>query len=222
MKIDIVSVVPKLLDGFFSESILKRGKDKGLVDITVHDLRKWTNDRHKTVDDTPYGGGPGMILKIEPLFRAINELKREDSFIILTTPRGEVFNQKKANEFSLMKHIIIICGHYKGVDERITDYISAEISIGDYILTGGEIAAAVITDAVSRLIDGVISDINSAKSDSFENQLLDSAYYTKPAEFDNKKVPEVLMSGNHKLIEKWRVDEAYNKTKNVRPDLLVK
>ncbi len=237
MKIDIISVVPKLLESFLFESIIKRGIDKSLVEINVHDLRDWAFDKHKTVDDTPYGGGAGMIMKIDPLVLAIKDLKsrvvskddnKEKSTIttniILTSPRGRVYNQSITNEFLEFDHLIIICGHYKGVDERIYNYIDNEISIGDYILTGGEIPAAIITDSVVRLIPGVISDISSANTDSFSmesnSNLLDCGYYTRPVEFDGHKVPDVLMNGNHKLIDEWKKENSAEKTKLSRPDLL--
>ncbi len=239
MKIDIISVVPKLLESFLFESIIKRGIDKSLVEISVHDLREWALDKHKTVDDTPYGGGAGMVMKIDPLVLAINDLKsrvaiikKEDNddviiktSVILTSPRGRVYNQSITKELlNNYNHLIIICGHYKGVDERIYNYIDDEISIGDFILTGGEIPAAVITDSIVRLIPGVISDIASANSDSFSSEensnLLDCGYYTRPVEFEGHKVPEVLTNGNHKLIENWKKENSLEKTKLSRPDLL--
>jgi len=235
MKIDIISVVPKLLESFLFESIIKRGIEKSLVEITVYDLREWAFDKHKTVDDTPYGGGAGMIMKIDPLVAAIKDLKSRvvvndcdnniKTNVILTSPRGKVYNQSITNELlNNYNHLIIICGHYKGVDERIYNYIDNEISIGDFILTGGEIPAAVITDSIVRLIPGVISDIASANTDSFSSEdnsnLLDCGYYTRPLEFEGHKVPDVLANGNHKLIENWKKQNSLDKTRKNRPDLL--
>lgn len=222
MKIDIVSVVPGIFGNFFSESILKRGCDKGLLEITVHDLRNWAFDKHKIVDDTPYGGGPGMIMRVDILHRAIAELKKDNSLVILTTPRGEQLSQGRVRKLVEYSHLIIICGHYKAVDERFNRYIDLEISIGDFILTGGELPAAMLTDAVCRLVPGVISDLDSANSDSFENGLLDCGYYTRPLEYEGMAVPEVLVSGNHKLIKEFRQHEAEEITKNRRPELFSK
>lgn len=222
MKIDIISAHPDMFEGFLDHSILKIGKDKGLAEITVHDLRKWTEDKHNTVDDTPYGGGPGMIMKIEPFYNAITELKQEDSFVILTTPAGEKYDQEKAHNFLYYKHLIIVCGHYKGIDARIDNFIDMKLSVGDYILTGGELPAAIIVDSVCRLIPGVISDLDSALSDSFENGLLDCSYFTRPNEFMGLKVPEVLISGNHKKIDEWRINNSIEITKRYRPELLKK
>lgn len=220
MKIDIISAHPDMFKGFLDHSILKIGKDKGLTDIKVHDLRKWTEDKHKTVDDTPYGGGPGMIMKIEPFYKAIMELKQKDSYIILTTPAGIKYEQETAHKFLDYRHLIIICGHYKGIDARIDNFIDLKLSVGDYILTGGELPAAIIVDSVCRLIPGVISDLDSALSDSFENGLLDCSYYTRPNEFMGLKVPEVLISGNHKKIDEWRANDSIEITKKNRPELL--
>lgn len=222
MKIDIVSAVPQLLDGILNESILKRGMEKSLIEINIHDLRKWTSDKHKTVDDTPYGGGPGMILKAEPYYLAIEELKTGDSLVIITTPRGKVLKQPVVHELLQNKHLIILCGHYKAMDERIYNFVDLELSIGDYILTGGEIPAAAIVDSVCRLVPGVISDIDSALSDSFENTLLDCSYYTRPYEFKGVKVPDTLISGNHKKIDEWRLSDSIEITKKKRPDLYEK
>ncbi|MBN2790818.1 MAG: tRNA (guanosine(37)-N1)-methyltransferase TrmD [Candidatus Delongbacteria bacterium] len=222
MKIDIISAHPDMFEGFLDHSILKIGKEKGLIEITVHDLRKWTEDKHHTVDDTPYGGGPGMIMKIEPFHQAITELRQEDSFVILTTPAGEIYDQEKAHKFLDYRHLIIICGHYKGIDARIDNFIDMKLSVGDYILTGGELPAAIIVDSVCRLIPGVISDLDSALSDSFENGLLDCSYYTRPYDFMGLKVPEVLTSGNHKKIDEWRYNDSIEITEKYRPELLKK
>lgn len=219
MKIDIITALPEILESMVNSSILKRGMEKGLVEINIRNLRDWTEDRHNTVDDTPYGGGPGMVMKVEPIYKAIKDLREPESLVILTSPRGKVLEQALVRELLEYKHLIILCGHYKELDERVRKYVDMEISVGDFILTGGEIPAALITDAVTRLIPGVISDIESANSDSFENGLLDCAYYTRPQEFDNETVPEVLVNGNHKLIDKWRHESSLEITKRYRPDL---
>lgn len=213
-----------LLESPLNESILKRAQTNGYVDIIVHNLRDYTHDKHKTIDDAPYGGGAGMILKPEPIFECIDELKKQRDYdeIIFMTPVGEKFNQKIANDLSLKKNIIILCGHYKGVDERVRQaLITKEISIGDYVLTGGELAAMVVVDAVVRLIPGAISDGESLLSDSFQDNKLDCEYYTRPPEYRGMKVPEVLLSGNHRDIEKWREQVAIQRTKERRPDLFV-
>ncbi len=222
MKIDIVTALPELLTGFVGESILRIGQEKGLIELKVHDLRDWTADRHRTVDDSPYGGGPGMIMKVEPFVKAIRDLKTPKSTVIMPTPAGEVYSQMIARELLELEHMIIICGHYKGIDARIEHYIDRFISTGDYILTGGELPAAMIADSVCRLIPGVISDIGSADSDSFENGLLDCGYYTRPPVFEGHEVPEVLMSGNHKSIGKWRMNDSLERTGLKRPDLFEK
>lgn len=219
MKIDIVSAVPDIFGSFFSESILKRGSDKGLIEITVHDLRKWALDKHKVVDDTPYGGGPGMIMRVDVLHRAVSELSSENSLVILTTPRGEKLAQSRVRQLVEHNHLIIVCGHYKAVDERFNQFVDLEISIGDFILTGGELPAAILTDAVCRLVPGVISDLESANTDSFENGLLDCGYYTRPLEYAGLSVPDVLVGGNHKLIKEFRQQDAERITKSRRPDL---
>lgn len=223
MRIDIISAVPQLLKSPLTESILKRAQEKKLVTIVVHDLRSFTHDKHRIVDLPPYGGGAGMILKPEPIFECIEWLKsqREYDEIIYVTADGEKFNQKMANRLSLKKNLIILCGHYKGIDERVRQaLITKEISIGDYVLTGGELAAAVITDAIVRLIPGAISDAESALSDSFQDGLLDAPSYTRPPEFRGMKVPEVLLSGDHKKIAQWREEQRKKKTTKRRKDLL--
>ncbi|MFO7809921.1 MAG: tRNA (guanosine(37)-N1)-methyltransferase TrmD [Candidatus Delongbacteria bacterium] len=222
MKIDIITALPELLEGFLKNSILKIGAEKGLLDINVHDLRNWTFDKHRTVDDAPYGGGPGMIMKVEPFVLALREICSRDSIVIMPTPAGDVYSQKKARCLAEKKHIVIVCGHYKGIDARIHDFVDSMISVGDYILTGGELPAAIITDSVCRLIPGVISDIESANSDSFENGLLDCDYFTRPPVFENRSVPDVLVSGNHKAIDEWRSDSSVEKTRRIRPDLIKK
>jgi len=223
IRIDIISAVPQLLKSPLTESILKRAQQKKLAEIVVHDLRSFTHDKHKIVDQPPYGGGAGMVLKPEPIFECIEWLKskRKHDEIIYVTADGEKFDQKMANKLSLKKNLIILCGHYKGIDERVRQsLITKEISIGDYVLTGGELAAMVIADAVVRLIPGVISDAESALTDSFQDGLLDAPSYTRPPEFRGMNVPEVLLSGNHKEVAKWREEQRTEKTKKRRKDLL--
>jgi len=223
MRIDIISGVPKLLESPLNESIIKRAREKGLVEIEIHNLRDYAHDRHRTIDDTPYGGGAGMILKPEPIFECIEFLKsqREYDEIIFLTPDGELFSQKLANELSLKNNLILLCGHYKGVDERVREaLITREISIGDYVLTGGELPALVVLDAVVRLIPGALSDGESMLTDSFQTGWLDFPHYTRPAEYRGMGVPEVLLSGNHGEIKKWREEKALERTKQRRKDLL--
>jgi tRNA (guanine37-N1)-methyltransferase len=222
MRIDIITVLPELLYSPLNWSIVKRARDKGLVDINVISLRDFTNDRYKTVDDYPYGGGAGMVMMIEPVYMAVEKLKSERKYdeIIYTSPDGERFNQKMANRMSLYNNIMILAGHYKGIDQRIRDHlITREISIGDYVLSGGEIPAAVITDAIVRLIPGAISDEQSALSDSFQDDLLAPPVYTRPAVFKGWEVPEILLSGNTGEIEKWRHEQSLDRTRKLRPDL---
>lgn len=225
MRIDIVSGLPKILSSPLNNSILKRARKSKKVQILTHDLRKFAHDKHKTIDDTPYGGGAGMILKPEPIFECIEGLTKKRSYdeIIYLTADGETFNQSNANELSLKKNIILICGHYKGIDERVREsLVTREISIGDYVLTGGELAALVVVDAVVRLIPGVISDGESLLTDSFQDGLLDAPFYTRPPEYRGSKVPEVLLSGDHKKIAAWRSQQRLKRTKERRPDLLKK
>ncbi|HXF99156.1 MAG TPA: tRNA (guanosine(37)-N1)-methyltransferase TrmD [Bacteroidota bacterium] len=223
MRIDVVTGFPKLLAGPLSESILKRAQDKGLVEIVIHDLRDYATDRHRTIDDTPYGGGAGMILKCEPIFACIEKLKAERSYddIIYLTADGERLTQKLANQLSLASNLLLLCGHYKGVDERVRQaLVTREISIGDYVLTGGELPALVLIDAVVRLIPGVIGDGESLLTDSFQDGLLDAPYYTRPEEFRGMRVPEVLLSGNHQQIAAWRAEQQRLRTMARRRDLL--
>ncbi len=223
MRIDIVSGVPDILAGPLNESIVGRAQERGAVGIFIHNLRDFTRDRHKTIDDTVYGGGAGMVLKPEPIFECIELLKAEREYdeIILTSPDGERFSQRTATELSLKENIIIVCGHYKGVDERVREaLITRELSIGDYVITGGELAAAVIADAVIRLIPGTMNDGTSAMTDTFQDNLLGAPVYTRPAEFRGMKVPDVLLTGNHKEIEAWRHQRRLERTKRNRPDLL--
>lgn len=222
MRIDIITCLPKMFDSFFGQSILKRAQEKKVVDIFVHDLRDYTLYNHKQVDDYAYGGGAGMVLMIEPIDRCISALKSEREYdeIIYMTPDGKNFDQKAANQLSLLKNIIILCGHYKGVDERVREkYITREISIGNYVLSGGELAAAVVSDAIIRLIPGVLSDETSALTDSFQDDLLAPPVYTRPADYHGLKVPDVLLSGNDKEIEKWRHEKSLERTKERRPEL---
>ncbi|MBR4962607.1 MAG: tRNA (guanosine(37)-N1)-methyltransferase TrmD, partial [Muribaculaceae bacterium] len=222
MHIDIITVLPELLDSPLNHSILKRAKEKGLVEINVHDLRDYSLDqRHRRVDDYPYGGAAGMVMQIEPIDRAISALKEKRVYdeVIYTSPDGEMFNQPMANSLSLAKNLIILCGHYKGIDYRIREHlITKEISIGDYVLTGGELAAAVICDSVVRLIPGAIGDEQSALSDSFQDNLLAPPVYTRPAEYKGWRVPDVLLSGHQRKIEEWQHEQSVERTKRLRPD----
>jgi tRNA (guanine37-N1)-methyltransferase len=223
MRVDILTVLPQLLESPFSASIMQRAKDKGHVEINIHNIRDYSTDRHKNVDDYQYGGGAGMVLSIEPIATLIEKLKSQRNYdeIIYMTPDGEVLEQADCNFLSLKKNIMILCGHYKGVDERVREhYITKEISIGSYVLSGGELAAAVLTDAIVRLIPGVLNDETSALTDSFQDNLLSPPVYTRPPEFNGWKVPEILVSGNLPAIEKWREEQALQRTKERRPDLL--
>ena len=223
MRIDIITVVPELLSSPLNESILKRAQESGHAEIYVHNLRDYTDDKRRTVDDYPFGGEAGMVMKIEPVFRCIEKLKSERDYdeIIYTSPDGITYNQREANRLSLMKNIIILCGHYKGIDYRIREHlITREISIGDYVLTGGELAACVIADSLVRIIPGAICDEASALTDCFQDNLLAPPVYTRPSEFNGWKVPEVLLSGNFAEIEKWQEEQAYSRTQALRPDLL--
>ena len=223
MRIDIITVVPELLSSPLNESILKRAQESGHAEIYVHNLRDYTDDKRRTVDDYPFGGEAGMVMKIEPVYRCIEKLKSERDYdeIIFTSPDGITYNQHEANRLSLMKNIIILCGHYKGIDYRIREHlVTREISIGDYVLTGGELAACVIADSVVRIIPGAIGDEASALTDCFQDNLLAPPVYTRPAEFNGWKVPEVLLSGNFADIEKWQDEQAWSRTKALRPDLI--
>lgn len=218
IKIDILTLFPSFFEGILNESIIKRAIDKNCVEINIINFRDYSPLANKQVDDTPYGGGAGMLLRCEPIFLALDEIKKEDSHVILLSPEGSIYNQKKAIELKKYKHLIIICGHYEGFDERIKSQVDEIISIGDYILTGGEIAAMAITDSIIRLIPGVINE-NSLLTESFNNNLLDYPQYTKPAEYRGLKVPDILLSGNHELINEFRKKEQIKKTKELRPDL---
>jgi tRNA (guanine37-N1)-methyltransferase len=223
MKIDIITVVPGLLDSPFSHSIMKRAGERGLLQVNVINLRDYTTYARAQVDDYPFGGGAGMVLMPEPLANAIESLKKNNDYdeIIYLTPDGKTFDQSMANALSLKQNLMLICGHYKGIDQRIRDhFVTMEVSIGDYVLSGGELAAAVITDAIGRLIPGVLNDESSALSDSFQDNLLAPPVYTRPEEFRGWKVPDVLLSGNHKMIEEWRHNQSVKRTEERRPDLL--
>lgn len=223
MKIDILTVVPGLLESPFAHSIMKRARDKGLLHVNVINLRDHTTYARAQVDDYAFGGGAGMVMMIEPLANAIESLQKDNTYdeIIFLTPDGETFNQQMANGLSLKNNLLLICGHYKGVDQRFRDhFVTKEISIGDYVLSGGELGAAVLVDAIGRLIPGVLNDETSALTDSFQDNLLAPPVYTRPEEFRGWKVPEVLMSGNHKLIDEWRHEQAIKRTEERRPDLL--
>jgi len=223
MRIDILTVLPELLESPLSHSIINRAKEKKLVEIHIHNIRDFSKDKHKRVDDYAYSGEAGMVMTIEPIALAIESLTKQRKYdeIIYTSPDGERYKQKIANFLSIQQNIIILCGHYKGIDQRIRDhYITKEISIGDYVLTGGELAAAVICDSIIRLIPGVISDETSALTDCFQDNILSPPVYTRPEVYNDWKVPEILLSGNTKEIEKWRFDQALKRTKKLRPDLL--
>ncbi len=225
MRIDIITVVPEILEGPLSASILGRVQKNGLLELHIHNLRDYSTNKWKRVDDYPFGGEAGMILQVEPIERAINELKSQRHYdeVIFTSPDGETFNQGIANEMSLLGNIIILCGHYKGIDYRVREHlITREISIGDYVLTGGELAAAVMTDAIARLIPGAIGDAESALSDTFQDNLLAPPIYTRPADYKGWKVPDVLLSGHAAKIEAWKMEQALERTKRLRPDLLDK
>jgi len=235
MKIDILTLFPEMFKGPFDESIVKRAVDKKLVEIDIHNLRKWTKDKHRTVDDRPFGGGVGMVMMVEPIDLALQDLKSEtkalklsNSKTLLLSPRGKLFNQKTAQSLSKLQHLTLICGHYEGVDERVVDLVDEEISIGDYVLTGGEIPAMVMVDSITRLLPGVLEK-KATEDESFSKlkidnskveNLLEYPQYTRPADYKRKKVPEILLSGNHKEIDKWRLKKSLELTKKRRPDLL--
>ncbi len=223
MRIDLISAVPELLESPLNHSIVKRAKEKGLVEIHIHNLRDYTRDKHRRVDDYAFGFGAGMVLQIEPIDTLITKLKAERTYdeIIYTSPDGEKFNQKLANRYSLVENLIILCGHYKGIDHRIREHlITREISIGDFVLTGGELPAALMTDAIVRLIPGAISDETSALSDSFQDNLLAPPVYTRPADYKGWKVPDILLSGHQAKVEEWQHQQSVERTKLLRPDLL--
>lgn len=225
MRIDIISVVPKLMESFFAHSILKRGQEAGHVEVVLHDLRDYSLSKQRQVDDYAFGGGAGMVMSIEPIARCIRHLQSERSYdeVIYMTPDGDTFNQQTANYLSLQGNLMFLCGHYKGVDQRVRDmFVTKEISIGDYVLSGGELAAAVCADAIIRLIPGVLNDETSALTDSFQDNLLAPPVYTRPAEFEGIAVPEVLLSGHEAKINEWRFEQSVERTRNKRPDLFKK
>lgn len=225
MRIDILTVVPSLLTSPFSDSIIQRAQDKGVVAIHIHDIRNWSTDKHKKVDDEPFGGIAGMVMTIQPILDAVNELKSQRDYdeVIYLTPDGESLKQARVNQLSLSGNLLMICGHYKGIDQRLRDHIvTLEISIGDYVLSGGELAAAVLTDAIVRLLPGAIGDEQSALTDSFQDNLLAPPVYTRPANYNGWEVPEILRSGDHAAIQTWMEQQAYERTKSRRPDLLEK
>ena len=223
MRIDIITVLSEILDGPLNNSIIKRATDKGIAEVHIHDLREYGLGRHKQVDDYAFGGEAGMVMMIEPIFNCINDLKKERNYdlVIYTSPDGKPWKQKEANRISMMENIIILCGHYKGIDYRIREHlIDEEFSIGDFVLTGGELAAAMMCDSIIRVIPGAIGDEQSALSDSFQDGLLAPPVYTRPAEFNGWKVPDILLSGNFAKIDEWKEELAYERTKALRPDLL--
>jgi len=223
MRIDILTVLPELLDSPLNHSIIKRAKNNSVVEIVVHNIRDYSLNKHKNVDDYAFGGCAGMVMSIEPIDRIITHLKSERTYdeIIYTSPDGKKFNQKIANQMSTLNNVIILCGHYKGIDQRVRDHlITSEISIGDYVLTGGELAAAVMVDAIVRLLPGAMNDEQSALTDSFQDNLLAPPVYTRPAEYKGWKVPEILLSGNTQLIKDWEIEQSIERTQKLRPDLL--
>jgi tRNA (guanine37-N1)-methyltransferase len=221
MRIDIVTLFPQICRAPLNESMMKRAQECGALDLHTHNLRDWTSDKHHVVDDAPFGGGQGMVMKLEPIFAAVESLKKHGSVTVLMTPQGQRFDQRSAEEMSRHEHLIVICGHYEGVDHRVVEHlVDHEISIGDYVLTNGAIAAVVFVDAIVRLVPGVLGDDQSAADDSFRDRLLEAPQYTRPAEFRGWKVPEVLLSGNHGEIARWRREQARSRTEKNRPDLL--
>lgn len=222
MKIDILTLFPEMMEGPLNQSILKRAQEKNLLSIKIWDLRKWTKDNHKTVDGKPFGGGAGMVMMIEVIDRALEELKTKESKVIFLTPQGQPFKQRKAQELSSAKHLIFLCGHYEGVDERVREnLVDEEISLGDFVLTGGEIPAMAVIDATARLLPGVLGNKDSIKDESFNKNRLEYPQYTRPADYKGWKVPKELLSGNHKEIDRWREESSLKRTKKVRPELLI-
>lgn len=220
MRVDILTLFPEMFQGPLNESLLKKAQEKGLLSLSIIDIRDFTTDKHKTADDTPYGGGAGMVMKPEPIAKALSTVDHRQSTVILMCPTGNVLTQDRVKELAKTEHLVLLCGHYEGVDERVREMIDEEISIGDYVLTGGELPAMVLVDAIARHIPGVVKEEESVKKDSFYEGLLDYPSYTKPEEFEGKKVPEVLLSGHHAEIERWRRKEALKRTLFRRPDLL--
>jgi tRNA (guanine37-N1)-methyltransferase len=221
MRIDVITLFPEICRAPLNESIMKRAQESGLLDLRIHNLRDWTSDKHHVVDDAPFGGGPGMVMKPEPIFAAVESLRSEASVTVLMTPQGKRLDQKMANKVSTEKHLIVICGHYEGVDQRVIEHlVDEEISIGDYVLTNGAIAAVIFIDAIVRLIPGALGHEQSAAEDTFGNGVLEAPHYTRPAQFRDWKVPDVLLSGNHAEIVAWREKQALKRTRENRPDLL--
>ena len=224
MKFDVVTIFPSMIEAGLDEGVVSRGVERGLLDVAVHDLRRWTTDRHRTIDDVPYGGGPGMVMKVEPLMRAVDEVRAtrgEPDAVVLLSPQGRMFTQAEAERFACLGHIALLCGRYEGMDERVREMVATEeISIGDYVLSGGELAALVIVDAVSRLVPGVVGDEQSVAQDSFARGLLDHPHYTRPAEVAGHRVPDVLLSGHHADVRRWRRKAALVRTLDRRPDLI--
>jgi len=221
MRIDILTLFPEICRAPLNESIMKRAQTSGALELSVYDLREWTTDKHRVADDAPFGGGPGMVMKPEPIFAAVEELKSEQSCVVLMTPQGKRLNQSVAADFSSKSHLIIICGHYEGIDHRVTEHlVDFEVSIGDYVLTNGAIAAVVLVDAVVRLLPGVLGHAQSAADDTFSSGLLEAPQYTRPADFRGWKIPDLLLSGNHAEIAAWRKEQALKRTQQNRPDLL--
>ena len=220
MKVDVLTLFPAMFAGPLDESIISRARESGRLELAIHDLRDWTHDRHRTVDDEPYGGGPGMVLKPEPIFEAIDELANDTTQVVMLTPQGEPFRQATARTLSAHEHLLLLCGSYEGFDERIRTRVHHEISIGDYVLTNGALPAMVVIDAVTRLLPGVLGDDASSVEESFSENTLDYPQYTRPAEYRGLAVPEVLQNGNHAAIEKWRREQAEQRTRERRPDLL--
>jgi tRNA (guanine37-N1)-methyltransferase len=224
MKFDIVTIFPAMIEAGIGEGVVSRGVERGLVDVAVHDLRRWTTDRHRTVDDVPYGGGPGMVMKAEPLMRAVEDIRATrgtpDS-VVLLSPQGRTFTQAEAERLARLRHVVLLCGRYEGMDERVREMVATEeLSIGDYVLSGGELAALVVVDAVSRLVPGVVGDEQSVAQDSFSRGLLDYPHYTRPAEIAGHRVPDVLLSGHHSDVRRWRRKAALARTLDRRPDLI--
>jgi tRNA (guanine37-N1)-methyltransferase len=224
MKFDVVTIFPRLIDAGLTDGVVRRGIDRGLVDVRVHDLRAFTSDRHRTVDDVAYGGGPGMVMKVEPFVRALEEIRTvrgTPGAVVLLSPQGRPFTQAEARRLRSVEHVALLCGRYEGIDERVRDLVATEeLSIGDYVLSGGEVAALVVIDAVSRLVAGVVGDEASVEGDSFSRGLLDYPHYTRPAEFDGRRVPDVLISGHHAEVRRWRAREALSRTLARRPELV--
>ena len=220
MKVDVITLFPAMFAGPLDESIISRARESGRLELAIHDLREWTHDRHRTVDDEPYGGGPGMVIKPEPIFEAIEALTTDATCVIMLTPQGDRFSQPKARELVGQEHLLLLCGSYEGFDERIRSRVHHEISIGDYVLTNGALPAMVVIDAVTRLLPGVLGDDASSVEESFSGEMLEYPQYTRPSDFRGMKVPEVLLSGNHAEIEKWRRTEADQRTRARRPDML--